>query len=203
LRPIAANAAAVAGFAAAEPDATMSSWPASAGPLLPDTGASTNVTSGRTRPSRLASPVVAVTPMVPICAHTAPGANGGRPSANSADSTTSASGSMVITTRASRIASGTEAAGTAPTAASGVVASVDRSHTVVDSPAATRLRAMAEPMMPVPSTATLARSGVAFGSLDIEFSYRVAQGSCVPRAAARRDGLSLAADVVIRHHTAG
>ena len=104
--------------------------------------------------SRLARPVVAVTPMVPICAHTAPGANGGRPPANSTDSTASASGSMVITTRASRIASGTEAAGTAPTAASGVVASGDRSHTVVGSPAATRLRAMAEPMMPVPSTAT-------------------------------------------------
>src|SRR5258708_40349519 len=30
----------------------MSSWPASAGPLLPDTGASTNITSGRCRMSR-------------------------------------------------------------------------------------------------------------------------------------------------------
>ena len=29
----------------------MSSWPASAGPLLPDTGASTNMTSGRSSPS--------------------------------------------------------------------------------------------------------------------------------------------------------
>ncbi len=140
----------------------MSSCPASAGPLLPDTGASTNMTSGRTRLSRAASPVVAVTPMVPICDHTAPGANGGRPSANITDSTASASGSMVITTRAARIASGTEAAATAPAAASGAVASADRSHTVVGSPAASRLRAMAEPMMPVPSTATPARPRAAF-----------------------------------------
>ena len=41
----------------------MSSWPASAGPLLPDTGASTNIRSGRARPSRAASPVVAATPI--------------------------------------------------------------------------------------------------------------------------------------------
>src|ERR1700684_4485215 len=103
------------------PDARMSSWPASAGPLLPDTGASTNVTSGRTRPSRAASPAVALTPSVPIGTHTAPGANGGGPPANITDSTTSASGSMVITTWASLIASDAEAATTAPAAASGAV----------------------------------------------------------------------------------
>ena len=33
----------------------MSSWPASAGPLLPETGASTNRTPGRSRPSWWAS----------------------------------------------------------------------------------------------------------------------------------------------------
>ena len=38
--------------------------------------------------------------------------------------------------------------------ASGAVAPGERSHTVVGSPAAARLRAIAEPMMPVPSTAT-------------------------------------------------
>lgn len=42
---------------------------------------------------------------------------------------------------------------------------VHLSHTVVCSPAATRLRAMAEPMMPVPSTAT--------ASSVIDFSHRV------------------------------
>ena len=46
------------------------------------------------------------------------------------------------------------AATTAPASDSGAVAAGDRSQTVVGSPAATRLRAIAEPMMPVPSTAT-------------------------------------------------
>jgi hypothetical protein len=40
----------------------MSSWPAWAGPLLPDTGASTNITSGRNWPSRPAISVVAGRP---------------------------------------------------------------------------------------------------------------------------------------------
>ena len=39
----------------------MSSWPVSAGPLLPDTGASTNITSGRSWLSRSAISVVAGT----------------------------------------------------------------------------------------------------------------------------------------------
>src|SRR3984885_316901 len=128
---MAAKAGATIGSAAVGPDARMSSWPASAGPLLPDTGASTNVTSGRTRPSRAASPAVALTPIVPICAHAAPGANGGGAPANITDSTMSASGSMVITTWASLIASGAEAATTAPAPASGAVAAAGRSHTVV------------------------------------------------------------------------
>ncbi len=52
----------------------------------------------------------------------------------------------------------TTAAGDADTSApapdSGAVAVGDRSQTVVRSPAETRLRANAEPMMPVPSAAT-------------------------------------------------
>src|SRR6202453_3347552 len=188
------NPGSIRSAAAAGPDARMSSWPASAGPLLPDTGASTNVTSGRTRPSRAASPAVALTPIVPICTHTAPGANGGGPPANITDSTTSASGSMVITTWASLIASDAEAAATAPAAASGAVAAADRSHTVVGSPAVTRLRAMAEPMMPVPSTAAPARSVGASGYVVIDFSHRIARII---------DVLRLAPGEVTRPHTAG
>ncbi len=68
----------------------------------------------------------------------------------------------MITTSAPSTASAADAATTAPAAASVSVASGDRSHTVVRSPAASRLRAIAEPMMPVPSTATLvaARPGL-------------------------------------------
>jgi hypothetical protein len=68
--------------------------------------------------------------------------------------TTSAVGSMVITTCASLTASPGDAAGRASAPESAAVADDDRSQTVVRSPAATRLRAIAAPMMPVPSTAT-------------------------------------------------
>jgi hypothetical protein len=60
---------------------------------------------------------------------------------------------MLITTRASRTASATDAATEAPAFASGSVADVDRSQTVVGIRAAIRLRAIAEPMMPQPITA--------------------------------------------------
>ena len=134
----------------------MSSWPVWAGPLLPDTGASTNMTPGRSSPSRAAVSAVAVTPMVPICAQTAPSAKASAaPPANITDLTTSAVGSMVITTWAFWTASLDDAATRAPASESDAVAAGDRSHTVVCSPAAIKLRAIAEPMMPVPSTATV------------------------------------------------
>jgi len=60
---------------------------------------------------------------------------------------------MVMTTRASRTASEADPAIRAPASANGVVAAADLSHTVVGSPAASRLRAIAEPMMPIPTTA--------------------------------------------------
>ena len=133
----------------------MSSWPASAGPLLPDTGASTNMTSGRSSPSRLPISVVSARPIVPICAHTAPaGSASATPLSKITEVTTSAVGSIVITTCASWTASAGDAATSAPASDSGAVAVDERSQTVVRSPAETRLRAIAEPMMPVPSTAT-------------------------------------------------
>ncbi len=48
------------------PEARMSNWPASAGCLVPDTGASTNRTSGRASATMCASCSVACTPMVAI-----------------------------------------------------------------------------------------------------------------------------------------
>jgi hypothetical protein len=76
---MAENAGATIASAATGPDARMSSWPASAGPLLPDTGASTNNTSGRCCLTVSSSPAVASTPIVPICAHTAPRGKTGKP----------------------------------------------------------------------------------------------------------------------------
>jgi hypothetical protein len=92
---------------------------------------------------------------VPICAHTAPSASAcATPPAKITELTTPAVGSIVITTCASWTASTGDAATSAPASDSGAVAVGDRSQTVVRSPAETRLRAIAEPMMPVPSTAT-------------------------------------------------
>jgi hypothetical protein len=54
------------------PDARMSSWPASAGWRVPDTGASTNSTSERWSATLAASFCVARTPIVPICAQIGP-----------------------------------------------------------------------------------------------------------------------------------
>ena len=101
---------------------------------------------------------------------------------------------MVITTRASLTAAVGDVAAVAPACASGAVASGDRSHTVVLSPAASRLRAIAEPMMPVPSTATPARSGGACGCVVIDFSHRIARII---------DVLRLAPGKVTPPHTAG
>lgn len=70
---------------------------------------------------------------------------------------------MVITTRAFRTASRGDTAASAPASASEATADADRSHTVVLSPAATRLRAIAEPMIPVPSTATASPCPAAAG----------------------------------------
>ena len=105
------------------------------------------------------SSAVPATPMVPICAKTAPWAKAPlTPSSKRAALTISAVGSIVITTRASRTASATDPATDAPAFKSGSVADFERSQTVVASPAATRLRAIAEPMMPLPITATCERA---------------------------------------------
>jgi len=106
---------------------------------------------------------VASTPIVPICAHTQPSANApATPPSKMTDSTASAVGSIVITTPASRTASRAGAATTAPASAKEPVADDDRSHTCVVRPAAIRLRAIADPMMPAPITATAGRASLPF-----------------------------------------
>ena len=145
------------------PEARTSSWPCSAGPLLPETGASTNVTSGRATASRSRKSRVAWTPIVPICAHTLPSANAATtPPSKMTDSTAAAVGSMVITTSASRTASGADAAAPAPAPARAATAPGDPSQTRVSRPATARFLAIADPMMPAPITATTVRAALPF-----------------------------------------
>ncbi len=133
------------------PLARTRSWPDSAGSRLPDTGASTNAT-----PAALANAAnswIPVRPTVPICTHTDPAEK--LPIALvMTEVVAAASGSMVITTEAPLTASSALAATCAPLARSGSARPGVRFQTVTSRPAASRERAIAEPMMPVPSTAT-------------------------------------------------
>ena len=87
--------------------------------------------------------MVGSTPIVPICAHTArSGSRCATPSPNITDCTAAAVGSIVITTSTPATASAADGATDAPASASGPVVCGDRSHTVVRSPAASRLRAI-------------------------------------------------------------
>ena len=114
--------------------------------------------------------VVPDTPIVPILARTAPGRKPApTPSSRRAPLTISAVGSIVITTCASRTASATDAATEAPALKVAPVADFERSQTVVGIPAATRLRAIAEPMMPLPITAT-PRMGSSVSHAHLAFS---------------------------------
>jgi hypothetical protein len=73
--PRASNSEATRGRACSGPEAKIVSWPRSAGALLPDTGASSRVTSGRSAATMAATRSMPATPMVLICAQTAPGAS--------------------------------------------------------------------------------------------------------------------------------
>ena len=63
------------GRASSGPDAKIVSSPCSAGPLLPDTGASMRITSGRSAPPSRRRAQIPATPIVLICAQIAPGAS--------------------------------------------------------------------------------------------------------------------------------
>jgi hypothetical protein len=152
-RPSASNTGRTRGRSARCPEARTSSSPRSAGPELPETGASTNSTRPSASSSRLR---VACRPTVLIWIHTASG-----PSAVSAPSTpliaaatASPSVSMVIRNSASAAAPAGVAATLAPCPASASAFRRVRFHTVTSNPARSRLRAMGAPMAPVPRTAT-------------------------------------------------
>src|SRR6266498_3763141 len=70
--PSASNRGATRERASWGPDAKIVSWPCSAGSLLPDTGASRSVTSGRSTCTMAATRSVPATPIVLICTQIAP-----------------------------------------------------------------------------------------------------------------------------------
>ena len=76
------------------------------------------------------------------------------PPSKTTELTTSAVESIVTTTVALSTASGAERAANGARLDKGAVADADRSHTVTASPADSSLCAIAEPMIPAPSTAT-------------------------------------------------
>ena len=106
------------------PDAKIVSLPCAAGSLLPDTGASRSVTSGRWSSTRAATRSIPATPIVLICAQIAPGASAASmPWSRAIEMTASASVTMVMTIAALRAASAAVSATSAPSSARSRVAS--------------------------------------------------------------------------------
>jgi len=128
------------------------SFPSSAGWRVPSTGASTYRAPCAAARAGSRSPA-SRTLTVLVWAHRTPsGAAGSAAAITSA--TESPSHSIVTTTSAPATASAAVPATCAPSAASGAARPGVRSHTVTSRPARSILRAIAAPMVPVPSTAT-------------------------------------------------
>src|SRR6266568_1253315 len=112
--PSASNSGAARARASPGPDAKIVSWPRSAGSLLPDTGASRKITSGRSLPTMAATRSVPATPIVLIWAQIAPGARAASmPWSRATEMTASASVTIVTTTAARRAAPAAVPASTA------------------------------------------------------------------------------------------
>jgi len=123
--------------------------------LLPDTGASSSVTSGRPAAAMAATRSMPATPMVLICTQTAPGASAASmPWPRAIETTASVSVTIVTTTAACRAASAALAATSAPSPARSWVACGRRFQTIVGMPARNALVAIPWPVAPTPSTAT-------------------------------------------------
>ena len=104
---------------------------------------------------------VAASPIVPIWAQTAPGARpASMPWSTATSRTASPSVTIVMATSAEPTASAGLAAATAPSSVRADTAEGVRFHTTVVKPARSRLVAKAEPIVPVPSTATVGSGGV-------------------------------------------
>jgi hypothetical protein len=163
----ASNRAATRGRAASGPEAKIVNWPCSAGCLLPDTGASSSRTSGRSSRTIAATRSVPATPMVLICAQIPPASAASMPWSRAMDMTVSASVTIVTTTPARPAASAAVAATSAPSPARSWAAAGLRSQTIVGIPARNALIAIPWPIAPMPSTAAQvpsARTGRSWSS---------------------------------------
>src|SRR4051794_15160108 len=192
LRPRASNIGASLVCTEVGPDARISNFACSAGPLLPETGASTKETSGRRSATRSAKRSVAARPMVPICTNVAPDATDCSVFWwSSTDVTASASGSMVMTASASATASFGLEATVAPAAAAATVLAAVRSHAVVARPFRQRLMAKADPMVPVPRTVTLSGRPCVSESLMVMTAVCAdRRGAYITQASSHRPGAS-------------
>ena len=100
--PSASNSGATRARASSGPDAKIVSWPCSAGSLLPDTGASRSITSGRSTPTMAATRSIPATPIVLIWTQIAPGARAASiPWSRAIEMTASASVTIVTHDRGS------------------------------------------------------------------------------------------------------
>ena len=141
--------------AASGPEAKIVNWPAAAGSLLPDTGASTRATSGRSASAMAATRSNPATPIVLICTQIEPGASAAStPWSRAIEMTASASVTIVTMMAARRAASAAESATSAPSPARSRVASGSRFQTIVGRPARSALVAIPWPIAAMPRMAT-------------------------------------------------
>ena len=172
------------------PEAKIVSSPCAAGSLLPETGASTSVMSGRSCSTSAATRSMPATPIVLICTQIDPGASAASiPSSRAVAMTASASGTMVTTIAARRAASAALAATSAPCSARSRVASGARSQTTVGIPARNALPAIPCPIVPTPITATGSRASV-IGCSRLAVGRPRPTASPVPSCGTHRDATS-------------
>src|SRR5436190_2345272 len=140
--------------ASSGPEAKIVSWPCSAGTLLPETGASRSVTSGRSASTMAATRSIPSTPIVLICTQIVPGASAASmPWSRAIEMTASASVTIVTTISARRAASAAVSATSAPSSARSRVARGSRFQTIVGMPARSALVAIPCPIAPIPRNA--------------------------------------------------
>lgn len=150
--PIASNTGTTASRTSGAHPASTVSVPSWAGCRVPMTGASTNVTPAARACS--ASRRAPSGPTVALWIQTAPSFSAARTPAMVSEVAAS-SNSMVSTTSAPVTASAALSATRAPSSASAAARSAWRFQTTTSNPAFARFLAMPEPMIPVPSTATV------------------------------------------------
>src|ERR1700761_4263360 len=151
LLPIASNTGRALAIASAEPDARTIKVPASAGPFVPTTGASTTSTFNGSASAAMRR--IPAGPTVADCSQMAPAFACGRKS-RAAAVTASSSKDIVIMTSASATASAAVPATMAPSEPRAAALLEVRFQTVTSKPSRSRVRAIPAPIVPVPRTAT-------------------------------------------------